>query len=138
MNARKSINRNVKTLALTSALLTLVCFDAVAASTATLEQRDPLPATLMPSLKVTASIANPSAPVRWSMAPTRPVAVTLMPTLTITADVDAVAVTALPTITVIAQIESSPIEAAPALVLSTRPSQAPAQATQVSVLGVTD
>jgi hypothetical protein len=136
MNARRPIKRNVKTLALTSALLTLVCFDAVAASTATLEQRDPLPATLMPSLKVTASIANPSAPVRWSMAPTRPVAVTLMPTLTVTADVDAVAVTTLPTITVIAQIESSQFDAAPALAISTEPAQVPAQAVRESVLGV--
>jgi hypothetical protein len=136
MNARKSIKRNLTTLALTSALFALVSFDALAESAATLEQRDPLPATLLPSLKVTASIANPSAPVRWSMAPTRPLAVTLMPTLTVTADVEAVAVTILPTITVIAQIESSQFDAAPALVLSTEPAQVPAQAVQESVLGV--
>jgi hypothetical protein len=130
MYARKSIKCNVKTLALTSALLALVSFEASAASTATLEQRDPLPATLMPGLKVTASIANPLAPVRWSMAPTRPIPVTLMPTLTITADADAVAVTTLPTTTVIAQTESSQVDDAPALALEI--------ARKAPDLGVTD
>jgi hypothetical protein len=138
MNARNSIKRNLKTLALTSALLALVSFDALADSTATLEQRDPLPATLLPSLKVSASIANPSAPVRWSMASTRPLAVTLMPTLTVTADIEAVAMTILPTITVFAAAEPSQFDAAPALVLSTEPARVQARGINSSVLGVTN
>ncbi len=130
MNARKSINCNITSAVLSGALLALLSFNAVAESTAILDSRAPLPATLLPSVKVSASISNPSAEVRWSIAPGRPIPVTLMPTLTITADAYAVAITTLPTMTVIAPTEIPPTQGSAAL--------AQAAAIESSVLGVAD
>lgn len=118
MNTRKSINRKMTSAAMSGALLAALSFNAVAQSTATLEARAPLHATLLPSVIVSASISNPSAAVRWSVAPGRPTPVTLMPTLTITADAYALAMTTLPTITVFAQTESPPMQDFPALAMA--------------------
>lgn len=118
MNARKSTNRNVTTAFLAGMLFATVSFNAVAESTATLDTRSPVAATLLPSLKVSASISNPSAEVRWRIAPERALSVTLMPTLTVTADAYAVAVTTLPTVTVIAQVEAPLLETSAALALA--------------------
>lgn len=108
MNARKSINRNVTSAFLAGALLAALSFNAVAESTATLDTRAPLPATLLPTFTVSASISNPSADVRWSIAPGRPIPVTLMPTLTVTADAYATATTTLPTVSVFAPTKTQP------------------------------
>ena len=105
MNTRKSINRNVTIALLSGALLAMISLNAIADSSVTLDSRAPLAATLMPRLKVSASISNPSAEVRWSIAPGRPTPVTLMPTLTITADAYSLTITTLPTVTVIAPRE---------------------------------
>ncbi|HET9034053.1 MAG TPA: hypothetical protein VFN25_14260 [Dokdonella sp.] len=115
MNARKSTNRNVTTAFAAGALLAALSFNAVAETTVTLDPRAPLAATLLPSVRVSASISNPSAEVRWSIAPGRPIPVTLMPTMTITADVADFAVTTLPTVTVFAQIETPPTQRSPSL-----------------------
>ena len=89
MNVRKSNYRNFFRAGLAGAVLAALSFNASAGSTVTLDARAPLAATLMPAMKVTASISNPTAEPRWSVYPGRPVKVTLMPTLTITADADA-------------------------------------------------
>lgn len=118
MNARKSIHSNVTRTILSGAMLAMLSFNAVAESTATLDARAPLPATLLPSIKVSASISNPSAAVRWSIAPGRPTPVTLMPTLTVSANAYALTITTLPTVTVIASDEILPSASAQALVLA--------------------
>ena len=93
MNARKSIYLNMITAGMAGALMAALSLNAGAQSTATLEARAPLHATLMPAVKVTASISNPSDTPRWSVGSERPLGVTLMPTLTITADANALAMT---------------------------------------------
>ncbi len=130
MNARKSNNRNVLNTFLAGALLATLSFNAVAESELTLDARAPLPATLLPSLRVSASISNPSAEVRWSIAPGRPIPVTLMPTLTVTPDATAVVSTRLPVLRVVAQAEATQRLCAPA----------PAQiaATEPPMLGVSN
>ncbi len=100
MNARKSINRKVTNGALIGSLLAVLSFNARADSTAVLDARAPVHATLLPAIKVSASISNPLAAVRWSIAAGPPTPVTLMPTLTVTAD--ALTITSLPTLSVIA------------------------------------
>ncbi len=117
MNARKSINNNVASTILSGALIAVLSFNALADSTVTLDARTPLPATLLPSVKVSASILNPSAAVRWSIAPGRPTPVTLMPTLTITADAYADSIATLPMVTVFAPTETPPTANSQALVL---------------------
>ena len=103
MKSRISFFHNARSSILLASLLTAFSASAVAQSTVSLDPRAPLQATLLPEMKVTASMSNPHAAPRWSVASTRPVPVTLMPTLTITADAEALAITRLPTITVIAQ-----------------------------------
>jgi hypothetical protein len=104
MNARTTIPSRTLSSALFGSLVALASFNASAQSTATLDPSLPIPATLMPEMKVTASASRPYAAPRWSLASTRPVAVTLMPTLTIRPDVDSLAVTVLPTVTVVASL----------------------------------
>lgn len=118
MNVHNSTHRNVIGVFLTGVLLAALSFNADAESTATLATAPPVAATLLPSVKVTASISNPSAGVRWSVASNRPLRVTLMPTLTITADFAAYAVTTLPTATAVAKTESSSVEQVQALALA--------------------
>lgn len=130
MNARKSINRKMTSTVLGGALLVVLSFNAIAQTTATLDTRAPIHATLLPGIKVSVSISDPSATVRWSIAPGRPIPVTLMPTLTITADAHAVAMTTLPTIPVFAQTEIPAMQASPVL--------AQAMASRSPTLGIAD
>lgn len=115
MKARQSISGNVTSSIFAGVLLAALSFNALAESTATLDTRAPLPATLLPTLKVSASISNPSAEVRWSIAPGRPTPVTLMPTLTVTAEATALAITNLPTVTVFAQVDAGSEQRSPTL-----------------------
>jgi len=91
MNARKSINRKMSSLIFGGSLLAVLSLNAVADPTAVLDARAPLHATLLPALKVSASISDPTAAVRWSITAGRPTPVTLMPTLTVTPDPYAIA-----------------------------------------------
>ena len=118
MNTRKSINRNVTSALLTGTLLATLSLNAIADSSVTLDSRAPLAATLLPGLKVSASISNPSAQVRWSIAPGHPIPVTLMPTLTITADAYSLTITTLPTVTVIAPSKTLPGASSQTLVMA--------------------
>lgn len=118
MKVRKSINRKLTTVFFAGALLTVVSFNATAESTFSVDARSPLAATLLPSVKVTASISNPSDDARWRVSSERALQVTLMPTVTVSADVVAVAITTLPTITVIAEIGYLPVESTQSLALT--------------------
>lgn len=118
MNTRKSINHNVASALLSGALLAMISLNAIADSSVTLDSCEPSAATLMPGLKVSASISNPSAKVRWSIAPGRPIPVTLMPTLTITADAYSLTTTTLPTVTVVAPSENLPAASSQTLVMA--------------------
>ena len=118
MKVRKSINRNVTSALLAGALLSLLSFNASADSTFSVDARSPLAVTLMPSVKVTASLSNPSIEVRWSVSSERALQVTLMPTVTVTADIVTLAIATLPTVTVIAEVETLPMEGSPALALA--------------------
>ena len=117
MNARKSNNCNMTRAILCGGLLAALSFNAVAEPTSSVDARLPLAATLLPSIKVTASISNPSDDARLNVSPERALRVTLMPTVTVTADAAATAVTTLPTETVIAEPELLRWESSPALTL---------------------
>ena len=112
MNARKSTHYNVTSAFLIGALLAALSFNAAAESTLSLsiDARAPVGVTVLPSVKVTASISDPSSDVRWSIDPKRPLRVTLMPTVTVTANIADVAITTLPTVSVIAELETPPME----------------------------
>ena len=110
MNARRFKPTTAKSTVLIGTMFALFSISAAAQSSATLDSRAPAQATLLPEMKVTASLSNPHAAPSWRLASTRPVPVTLMPTLTVTADVEAIAVTILPTVTVYASIEADQVD----------------------------
>ncbi len=117
MNARKSNNHNMARSILCGVLFAALSFTAAAEPTSSVDARPPLAATLLPCVKVTASISNPSDDARWSVSPERALRVTLMPTVTVTADVAATAVTPLPTENVIAERELLRWASSPGLTL---------------------
>lgn len=110
MNARRFKPTAAKSTVLIGTMFALFSITAAAQSSATLDSRAPVQATLLPEMKVTASLANPQAAPRWRLASTRPLPVTLMPTLTVSADVEALAVTVLPTVTVYASVEADQVD----------------------------
>ena len=110
MNARRFIPTTAKSTVLIGTLFALFSIGAAAQPSARLDPRTPLPATLLPEMKVTASASNPHLAPSWSLASSRPLPVTLMPTLTVSADVDTLAVVTLPTVTVYASVDQSLID----------------------------
>lgn len=108
MNARNSTFRQTTTAIISAALLAALSFSASAQPAATLSDSAPYQATLMPTLAVTASASDLSAPQRWSLSNAKPVRVTLLPTMTVGVDAETLAVTRLPTVTVLANVEPSP------------------------------
>lgn len=110
MNARRFKTTTAKSTVLIGAMFALFSISAAAQTSATLDSRAPVRATLLPEMKVTASLSNPHAAPSWRLASTRPVPVTLMPTLTVTADVEAIAVAILPTVTVYASVEADQVD----------------------------
>ena len=92
----------------------------VSAQAATLDERAPMRATLMPEMKVTALASDPTRSPRWSVANTRPSAVTLMPTMTVTPDLDSIALSVFPNIITIAGIQPLSTEALPTLSATSR------------------
>lgn len=122
MKARKSRLPRAKSAVLIGAMCAVLSFNVLADSSAKLDPRDPLPATLLPEMKVTASLSNPDLAPSWSLASTRPQPVTLMPTLTITADAEALAdVVTLPTVVVVADVESASDDATVAFAVASMP-----------------
>lgn len=75
---------------------------AVAGESAVIEAREPLQATLLPTVTVLADPADPDGPVRWHVDDAAPLPVTLMPTVHVTARAEPVALPVLPTVTVVA------------------------------------
>lgn len=90
---------------------------AFAGESAVVEAREPLQATLLPTVTVVADPSAPEAPVRWYVDKTAPLPVTLMPTVHVTAQADRPALPVLPTVTVVAE-RPSPTRAS---VASTHP-----------------
>lgn len=109
MNARKSTHRKSMATILCGALLAVTSFGATAQSNATLADSDPVQATLMPTLRVTASATDPSLAQSWRLSPAKPARVTLMPAMTVGVAADALAVTTLPTVTVLASKEQAQV-----------------------------
>jgi hypothetical protein len=110
MNARRFKSTAAKSTVLIGTMFALYSISAAAQSSATLDPRAPLRATLLPAMKVTASLSNPHAAPSWRLASTRPLPVTLMPTLTVTADIGAIAKSTVPTMTVYAPFDPEQID----------------------------
>lgn len=107
MNARTSMKPRTSAAVLCGALLAATSLGASAQTSATLSDGNPIPATLMPTLSVTASASNPGAGQSWRLSSAKPVRVTLMPVLNVGIDTDSMAATTLPTVTVLAGIEQA-------------------------------
>ena len=72
MNARSYLFTRTASAVLIGLFVAVAALDAQAHSLAVLDTGIPVPATLMPEMTVTASVSNPSAPSRWSLATNRP------------------------------------------------------------------
>lgn len=81
---------------------------AVAGESAIVEAREPLQATLLPTVTVVADPADPDAPVRWHVDDAAPLPVTLMPTVHVTARAEPASLPVLPMVTVVA--DRAPVE----------------------------
>jgi hypothetical protein len=90
---------------------------AVAGESAVIEAREPLQATLLPTVTVVADPADPDGPVRWHVDAAAPLPVTLMPTVHVTAHAEPASLPVLPTVTVVAD-RVPPLQAS---VASTQP-----------------
>lgn len=105
MNARISTQRRSMAIVLCGALLAAASFGAAAQTSATLSDNSPVQATLMPTLRVTASASDPSAAQSWRLSSAKPARVTLMPAMTVGIETGSLAVTTLPTVRVLASQE---------------------------------
>ncbi len=76
---------------------------AAAGESAAIEAREPLQATLLPTVTVVADPVDPDGPVRWHVDDAAPLPVTLMPTVHVTARAEPASLPVLPTVTVVAE-----------------------------------